>query len=345
VIDIRTDEVTASVLDESLLVEMLTRMMRIRSFDLKVEELHRSGQIPGAIHTSLGQEGEIVGASLALRPDDYMVGNHRSHGHPIAKGAAVNPLMSELFGKATGVNRGKGGSMHLADFSVGNLGETSIVGAGIPIAAGVGLAEQLRDGDRVCLCYFGDGAANEGDFHEGLNLAGVWKLPVVYLCENNLYASGTRTSDVTATGEDVAVRASSYNMPGVVVDGQDVHAVYAVVSEAVARARRGDGATLVEAKTYRSRDHASNLGSLVEARSDDEVEHWAARDPIVLHRDMLLNLGVLTIDELESLARQISEEIQDAVDFARRSPYPEAASIYEHVVSGGFDRGVSEVGR
>jgi acetoin:2,6-dichlorophenolindophenol oxidoreductase subunit alpha len=227
-------------LEKEQLVEMYRRLLRIRLFDEAAVDLIKKGEVPGAAHTSIGQEGEIVGACMALRDDDYMVRNHRSHGHPIGKGADLKALMAELLGKKTGVDQGKGGSMHLADFSVGSVGETSIVGSGIPVAAGAALGAKMMGTDRVCLCFFGDGASNEGAFHEGINLAAVWKLPAIFLCENNMYAVSTPASATVAV-KDIAERAKAYDIPGVVVDGQDPVAVYEVVSEAVKRARAGTG--------------------------------------------------------------------------------------------------------
>jgi len=235
-------------LTHDLLLEMYRRMLRIRCFDEEACALLAAGTITGAVHTSIGQEAAAVGACMALRDDDYMAGNHRSHGHPIGKGAALGPLMAELLGRTTGVCKGKGGSMHLADFAIGSLGESGIVGAGIPLATGAALSAQLRASQQVALCFFGDGASNEGVFHESLNMAAVWKLPVVYLCENNLYAAMT-PARTTTTVPNVAERAGAYGIPGVMVDGQDVVAVYTAVSDAVRRARAGGGPTLVEDKT------------------------------------------------------------------------------------------------
>lgn len=262
-------------------------MLRIRRFDERAVELLEAGEIPGAVHTTIGQEAEVVGACMALRTDDYMVGNHRSHGHPIGKGADMKGLMAELLGKETGVNRGKGGSMHLADFSVGSVGESSIVGSGIPVAAGAGLGAKMSGSDRVCLCFFGDGASNEGAFHEGLNLTAIWDLPTIFLCENNQYAVTTAAADVVAV-EDIADRGRAYDIPGVVVDGQDPVAVYEAVSQAVERARAGDGPSLIEAKTYRYKEHAEGLHIGAEYRSEEEVEEWAKRDPIPTFREQLI---------------------------------------------------------
>ena len=216
----------------SLDLEKYRRMQRIRQFEDKAEAIHAQGEIPGALHTYAGMEASGVGACMALRDDDYIVGNHRSHGHPIAKGAKLRPLMAELLGKKTGVCQGKGGSMHLSDFSVGSLGETSIVGSGVPVAAGAALGAQLQGNGRVALCFFGDGATSEGAAHEGMNLAAVWKLPAVFVCENNLYGMSTPVADAIPV-KDLADRAKAYNMKSIIVDGQDVDAVEAAVAEAV----------------------------------------------------------------------------------------------------------------
>jgi pyruvate dehydrogenase E1 component alpha subunit len=314
-----------------VLVEMYRRMLLIRAFEESTLELKTEGLMPGLVHLSIGQEGEIVGACMALTRRDYMLGNHRSHGHPIGKGAAPGPLMAELLGRRDGVNRGKGGSMHLADFSVGSLGESSIVGSGIPVAAGAALAARLRGEDRVCLCFFGDGASNEGSFHEGLNLAAIWNLPVVYLCENNGYGMTTSAREVVAVA-DIADRAAAYGIPGQVVDGQDAVAVYDAVSRAVARARRGEGPTLVEAKTYRYDNHSIGL-PVENYRAAEELERWKERDPIALLRARLLAGGVLAADAAAALENTARAEINEAVRLARASPFPEPAEAYDHLFS------------
>jgi TPP-dependent pyruvate/acetoin dehydrogenase alpha subunit len=311
------------------LVEMYRRIVRIRRFEENVVDMVTSGEIPGAAHTSIGQEGEIVGACMALRSDDYMVGNHRSHGHPIGKGAQLKGLMAELLGKSTGVNRGKSGSMHLADFSIGSVGETSILGSGIPVAAGAALGAKMQGTDRVCLCFFGDGASNEGAVHEGLNLAAVWKLPVIYLCENNGYAV-TVPAEKTVAVRDISERAKAYNIPGVTVDGQDAIAVYEVVSEAVTRARAGQGPSLVEAKTYRYRHHAEGpwMDSL-NYRTEEELMRWKGRDPLVILRTRLLENGPLTEDEAAQIEQDVQEDVRAAIAFARESAYPDPEEAFE----------------
>ena len=312
-----------------LQVEMYRRMVRIRYFEEAATKLKGDGVIPGSIHTSIGQEAEIAGACTAVRTDDYMLGNHRSHGHPIGKGAEVAPLMAELLGRKTGVNQGKGGSMHLADFSVGSLGETSIVGSGIPVAAGAALASQLRGEDRVTLCFFGDGASSEGMFHEGLNLAAIWSLPVIYICENNGYGATTSAREVVSV-TDIAVRGKAYDIPGVVVDGQDALAVHRAVLTAVKRARKGDGPTLVEAKTYRYDNHAVGM-HIENYRTAEERQQWMARDPLTIMREQLLSSQVLSDDEAKSIEAETLKLIEDAVDFALASPFPEPAEAYDHL--------------
>ncbi len=315
------------------LIEMYRRMLKIRKFEEQAIKLCETGELPGSVHTSIGQEGEIVGACMALEPDDYEMGTHRSHGHPIGKGAELKPLMAELLGKKTGINKGKGGSMHLADFSVGSLGETSIVGSGLPAAAGAALGSKLKGEHRVCLSFFGDGASNQGTFHEAMNIAAIWKLPVIYLCENNMYAATTPASYSVAVA-DIADRAKGYDIPGVVVDGQDPIAVYEVVTEAVKRAREGLGPSLIEAKTYRYRHHAEGpMFAGITYRSDEEVENWRKRDPIPMFRDKIVKLGVLTEKQANEIEAEIEAEVEAAVTFAKESPYPDPQEAYEGVYS------------
>jgi pyruvate dehydrogenase E1 component alpha subunit len=324
-----------TTLSKDELAEMYRRMLRIRLFDEKAIDLVSKGYIPGAVHMTIGQEGEVVGSCMALRADDYMTGNHRSHGHPIGKGADVKPLMAELLGKKTGVCHGKGGSMHLADFKVGSLGESGIVASALPIATGAGLSAQLRGTDQVCLAFFGDGGANSGAFHEAINLAAIWKLPVIYVCENNQYAVMTRSSDSAAV-ENIADRAASYSIPGVVVDGQDALAVHEVVSEAVRRARNGEGPSLVEAKTYRYREHAEFGGldrSMPTYRSSQELESWRARDPVSTYRDRMIAEGLVSEADLDEIAGNVAAEIEEAVEFARTSPAPELEEAFEDLYS------------
>jgi pyruvate dehydrogenase E1 component alpha subunit len=315
-------------LSNAELIEMYVRLLRIRYFDDEACEQQRQGRIPAALHTSTGQEAAVVGACMALRADDYLTGNHRSHGHPIAKGAELPPLMAELLGKKTGVCRGKGGSMHLADFAVGSLGESGIVGAGIPVATGAGLSAQVRGTDQVAVCFFGDGASNQGTFHESLNMAAIWKLPVIYFCENNGYAATTAAKDATSVA-NIASRAVAYGIPGVVVDGQDAVAVHAVTSAAVRHAREGRGPSLVEAKTYRYNEHAEGVGIPSIYRTEAEIAEWRRRDPIGIHRRRLVSAGVLTDARAAEIEAEVRAELMAAVEFALASEFPDPADAFE----------------
>lgn len=315
-------------LSEEFLLEMHRRMVRIRLFDERASKMVKRGHIPGTVHTSIGQEAQVVGACMALEDDDYMTGNHRSHGHPIGKGSPLGPLMAELVGKATGICKGKGGSLHLADFSVGSLGESGIVGSSIPIATGAGFSSQVLGNGRVSLAFFGDGAANQGCLYEALNLSGAWKLPVIYLCENNQYALSTPSH--TVTSGRVADRAAGFGIPGVRVEnGQDVLEVYRVVSEAVSRARAGEGPSLLEIVTYRYREHSEGLRINVDYRDEAERESWLAKDPIVLFRDVLVERGAATAEEVEKLEAEVAEEVEESVRFTNESPYPDESVAFE----------------
>lgn len=309
-------------------LEKYRRMQRIRQFEDLAEKIHAQGEIPGALHTYAGMEASGVGACMALHDDDYMVGNHRSHGHPIAKGAKLRPLMAELLGKKSGVCGGKGGSMHLSDFSVGSLGETSIVGSGVPVAAGAALGAKLQGNGRVALCFFGDGATSEGAAHEGMNLAAVWKLPAVFVCENNLYGMSTPVADAIPV-KDLADRAKAYAMYAIIVDGQDVDAVEKAVSEAADHARSGKGPVFVETKTYRYADHAVNMGRELTPRGGEEHE-WKARDPLTLYRARLEAAGV-DPGILDEIDKQVADDVADALSFARASEYPTQAEAFDDV--------------
>ena len=315
---------------KALYLEMFRRMLLIRYFDEAAVDLVANGEIVGAVHTYIGEEAVAVGACAALNDDDYVTGNHRSHGHPIAKGADVNRAMAELFGKQTGYSKGKGGSMHLADFSVGILGESGILASALPVAAGAALASKMRSNQRVVIPFFGDGASNEGACHEVMNLASVWKLPVVFVCENNQYAVTTKY-DTSVSVENISDRAVAYNMPGVLVDGQDVVAMYEAVREAVARARAGLGPSLIEGKTYRYRDHSEGMGRIVREpyRSQEELDEWKARDPIDIHRDRLVSQQIATEAEVAGIEEQAHAAIEEALEFARESPFPEPEEIFD----------------
>ena len=318
------------MLEKPLLMEMLRRMLRIRHFEEAVISLVERGEIVGAAHSYIGEEAVAVGACLALRDDDWMTGNHRSHGHPIAKGGDVKKAMAELLGKSTGFCKGKGGSMHLADFSVGILGESGILGYSIPTAVGAALGSKLQGNDRVAVPFFGDGASNEGAFHESINLAAIWKLPVVFLCENNQYAVTSSFKQMVAS-DSIADRSVAYNIPGVLVDGQDVIAMYEAVSEAVARARSGQGPSLIEGRTYRYYEHSLGMSRIVRDayRDDDEIAEWQQKDPINIHKERLLEQGIATAEEIDQMENEVKQQIEEAITFARESPYPEPSDLFE----------------
>lgn len=308
------------------LLEMYAAMLRVRLFEERARELYAGGRIPGFIHLSVGQEGVAVGVCAALRRADYLLSTHRGHGHLIAKGGSLRALMAELYGKATGCCKGKGGSMHIADASVGYLGANGVLTAGCVLAPGVGLSIQMRKTDQVVVAIFGDGAANRGPFHEGVNLAALWRVPAVFVCENNWWASTTAHA-VSTAGGSVAARAAGYGIPGVTVDGNDVLAVFEAVSEAVARARRGEGPSLVEAQTIRWLGHYEGDPQLY--RGKDEVAGGRSRDPVARLRQVLEERNLLDAAHAERVEAAVKGEIDDAVAFAEASPLPDARAAFE----------------
>lgn len=310
---------------------MYRRMMAIRAFEEKAIELFKAGELPGFLHSQIGQEAIPVGVCAALRDDDYITSTHRGHGDVIAKGAHLDRMMAELFAKETGYCRGKGGSMHIADFKLGIMGANGIVGGSIPIATGVGVSIQRRKTDQVAVCFFGDGASNQGSFHEALNLASTWNLPVVYVCQNNQYAEST-PQETHQKIEDIAVRAKAYDIPGVVADGNDVVAMYEAAQEAIDRARTNKGPTLIEAKTYRKLGHY--VGDPAVYRPREEVEYWETRDPIEIHRARLLEMDILTAQAVESIEDEARSEVEEAVALARQSPDPAPDKALEDVFNG-----------
>jgi len=314
--------------DASLLREMYKRMVLIRQFELKVNELFLQGIMPGTIHLSLGQEASAVGACLALETDDVITLTHRGHGQALAKGVSPAALMAELFGKETGCCQGKGGSLHVGDMSVGALPAIAIVGASSPIAAGMAFAFKRRNTRRVALNFFGEGTANKGDWHEALNLAAVWKLPVVFLCENNLYGVSTHISEVMSI-EYVADRASAYGMPGSTIYGNDPIIVYDAVKAAAERARSGGGPALIECLTYRRGGHKRDDPATY--RPQAEVEAWFKTDPVPAFRERLLGDGRFSASALEGLDTAVMSTIEAAVGFALASDAPAVASAREHV--------------
>jgi len=311
----------------------LATMYRIRAFEEAAVAALQDGDIPGPVHPSIGQEACAVAIVGAVRHDDILLSTHRGHGHTLVKGADPFAMMCELLGRAPGCCGGKGGSMHIADFGVGMLGANGIVGGGIPIATGAGLAAQMDGKDRVAVSFFGDGASNAGSFHESLNIAATWKLPMLYVCENNRYAANTAAA-ATHAQEDVAARAHGYDMPGVIVDGNDISAVYDAATTAVARARAGDGPTLIECKTYRWGRHTERP-SQAEPRPATEVEEWRTRDPIPrLVEALKAQQGQLTDEEWEEMDREILARISSAVAYAKASAFPKPEAALDDVFSG-----------
>jgi len=317
-------------LDKKQLEEMYLRMCRIRYFEEAVIEIHSSGELIGPAHPYIGEEAVAVGACAALRDHDRIAGNHRSHGHPIAKGGDVKKAMAEILGKTGGFCKGKGGSMHLADFSIGILGESGIVASSVPIATGAALASKLRKQDFVSLVFFGDGASNQGACHESMNMAALWGLPVIFMCENNGYAITTSYKNSVSV-DHVSDRASAYGMPGVLVDGQDAIAVWEATNEAVIRARAGEGPTLIEAMTYRYEDHSLGLDRIrkAEYRTQGEIEEAMKRDPLNIHRTAMTSHGFATAEECDQIEAKVKSEIEEAVEFARNSPFPEPDDLYD----------------
>jgi len=311
-----------------MLRDALTRMHVIRKFEEAAEASYMRGLIHGTMHLSIGQEASAVGATLHLHADDYILSTHRGHGHCIAKGADPSRMFAEFFGKETGYCRGRGGSMHIADLEGGNLGANGIVAGGLPIAVGVGMSSKAQKLARVCTVFFGDGATNEGAFHESLNMASIWKLPIVFVCENNKYAMSMDIAQAMAVS-DVAQRASAYAMPGVTVDGNDLAAVAAATRTAIDRARSGAGPSLVECKTYRIRGHSKSDRNLY--RTKEEIEAWRAADPIVRLQDELVASERFTAAELASIERDAQQRIEAALAFAQSSPEPDPAQLTRDV--------------
>ena len=314
-------------LDKQL--EMLRAMQTIRRFEERASDDFQAGQIYGVVHCYIGQEAVAVGICANLNRDDQIISTHRGHGHCIAKGADLKRMMAELYGKRTGYCKGKGGSMHIADFSIGMLGANGIVAGGIPIITGAGLAAQLEGKGRVAVSFFGDGASSAGPFHESVNIAALWKLPMLYVCENNLYGVNTPAAQAVSA-KDVAERAAAYGIPGVVVDGNDVLAVYEVAEAAVQRARAGQGPTLIECKTYRWRNHTEIKG-IPDTRPHEELDEWKHKDPIARLVNSLKDQGVLTEDAWQKMDADLLQEIEAAVTFAQQSPFPDIDTAVEDV--------------
>jgi pyruvate dehydrogenase E1 component alpha subunit len=309
-------------------MEMYHSMRLIRRFEERVNELYLQGRIPSTLHLYIGQEAVATGMCANLRQSDYVLSTHRPHGHSLAKGVAPREIMAELFGKVTGCCRAKGGSMHVGDIDVGVLPAIAIVGGNIPIASGVGLATKMQGAGNVAVAFFGDGAANEGAWHEGMNIAAIWDLPVIFVCENNLYAASTPFS-VAFKIEHVADRAAAYGMPGVTVDGNDVLAVYRAGRKAIERARRGEGPTLIECLTYRLCGHSRSDPRTY--RSREEEEEWSEHDPLPRFRRWLQEQGIQTAEQLDTINEEVEGTIDEAIEFAEQSPAPDLSELYEDV--------------
>lgn len=310
-------------MDDKRMTEFYETMVKIRKFELTAARLFAANKLPGFLHLYVGQEAVAVGVCAALRPSDYITSTHRGHGHLIAKGGDVKKMMAELFGKETGYNKGKGGSLHIADMDIGILGANGIVGAGIPIATGAAFAAKYKGEDRVAVSFFGDGASNRGTFHEALNMAAAYKLPAIFICENNRYAISVCADESTSV-TDIADRAKAYNMPSTIVDGNDVFAVNEAMSEAVARARRGEGPTLIECKVWRHLGHY--VGDPDNYRSDKEKAAGVAGDPIPRLEQQMLASGY-TQEHLDKVQSDIDALIASAVSEAEAAPCPPAAAL------------------
>lgn len=316
--------------DRATLLWMYETMVTIRIFESQLVELFNAGRIGGVLHVCIGEEACAAGVCAHLQASDYLLTSHRGHGHVLAKGASMDRMMAELFARETGLCRARGGSMHIIDRSVGILGANAIVAANVPIATGAGLAAQTRGKGQVAICFFGDGATNHGAFHEGINLAAVWNLPVVFVCENNLYAQFT-SQRLHAKIGDLSMRAAGYGIPGVQADGQDVLAVYEVAQAAIERARQGGGPTLIELKTYRYTGHAISNPICAIGRPDEEVEAWKQRDPIPRFERYLLDRAVCTLDEVRAIDEAAQARVDAAVAFAEASPIPRPETALEDV--------------
>lgn len=313
--------------DKSTLLSFYETMVTIRRFEEKIEEFFFAGEIPGFVHLYIGEEAVGTGVMANLEKTDYIQTTHRGHGHTIAKGADLKRMMAEIFGKKAGFCKGKGGSMHIADFSVGMLGANGIVGGGYTLATGAAMAQKMLGKNGVSVVFFGDGASNRGTFHEAANMAAAWDLPVLFVCENNEWASTTPYLTTTSV-KDIADRAQGYDMPGVMVDGNDVFAVYEAAQKMIKKIRKGEGPALLECKTYRIKGHF--VGDPEKYRTKEEVQKvFDENDPIINFEEKVLGAGVLTRDELDEVANRAAQAVEDAVEYARQSPEPDPSELYE----------------
>jgi TPP-dependent pyruvate/acetoin dehydrogenase alpha subunit len=315
-------------ISQDTLLEMYRRMVRIREFELSAIDLFKRGQVKGAVHPYIGQEASGVGVCMALRKDDLIAGTHRSHGHNIAKGADSKRMMAEILGKETGYCKGRGGSMHIAAFETGSLGALAVVASGIPLAVGAALAFKMRGEDRVTAPFTGDAGSNTGNWHEGLNMASIWDLPVIFVLENNQYGVSTNIRD-SVNIDDLSIRAQSYGIPGVRVDGFDVLAVYEAAVKAVERARRGEGPTLLVTESYRIEGHYAGEPEVYRERA--EVDEYRKKDPIPRFRTYLIEEEKASQAELDTIDAEIKQEMVEAVKFARESPQPDPSTAMDYI--------------
>ena len=304
------------------------KMVRIRQFENEVEKNVQRGHLHGTTHLYNGQEAVAVGVCSALQNGDYISSTHRGHGHAIAMGADIHKMMAEMFGKITGYSKGKGGSMHIADIEEGNLGSNGVVGGGIPIAVGAGLSMQMQQKNNVVACFFGDGAINEGSFHEALNMASIWQVPVIFICENNMYGMSSAIGDMTNI-DQLSERAVAYGIPGVTIDGNDVLVVKETMERAVERARNGAGPTFIEAKTYRFKGHSKSDKQLY--RMEEEVEAYKKRDPLIQLEQKLLNVAIDATDRIKAIHHTVQREVDVATEFATVSDEPGIDELYKDV--------------
>ena len=316
-----------SKLSKEKLINMLRLMYKIRYFEKKAKEFYTQRLITGALHSYVGEEVIAVGTCVNLKKDDYVVSTHRGHGHCIAKGGDVKRMLAEIMGKKTGYSRGRGGSMHLFDKEIGFLGGNGVVGAGLPISLGAAFSAKYRNSNQVAVCFFGEGASTQGTFHESLNIAGLWKLPLIFICENNLYAVTTPVSENVSI-PNVGDRACAYGIPGKTINGQDVLKVYETVYEAVQRARNNQGPSLIECKTYRYNPHCMVIK---ETRPEKEIKRWKEKDPIIHFEKKLLKEKVITSNDSEKMKIEIKKEIEEAEAFANKSSYPDVESFKKEI--------------
>ena len=319
----------ATTLQKTEAAQYYAQMVLIRRFEEACARHYMQGDIRGFLHLYIGEEAIAVGSMASLAPGDYVVSHYRDHGHALARGMDPRVVMAELFGKSTGSSGGKGGSMHLFDVSKGFMGGYAIVGGQLPIAAGLALSIKYRGGDGIVLCFFGDGAVNQGEFHEALNLASLWKLPVLFILENNLYGMGTHVDRTHAAGRDMYSMADAYKIPSAQIDGMDLEAVREAVSEAVRRVRSGRGPVFLEAMAYRFRGHSMADPSAY--REQSEVDEWRLKDPVERFREMALDQELITPDQIDSIDREAMETVMAAVKFAEQSPDPDPGALYENV--------------